>query len=273
MGQKSNTLTLKKVQKSLSTQGNVKESKIFLFGFTFLDFLEQLLNQKNVTLTDKTLNFINNKVYLSLTLFFKTTKLKNYKNRYIKNLKLSKRRDYITKFVVSELSLLKTNLISLNLRIINKEVNEKLAKLLYIKTKRFIKTLLTRRFNLFADFIKTTSLFCENKISVSAYLILLAQIFRVLRKKSHNRFLFFLRELFDLLTIKKTRKKLSSDHNINGIKFIVKGKLRGKTRASSNCIQAGPVNIQSIEKKICFAKVHVYSLYGVFGFRLWVYRC
>jgi hypothetical protein len=31
---------------------------------------------------------------------------------------------------------------------------------------------------------------------------------------------------------------------------------------SSSCIQAGSINIQSFEKKICFIKIH--SLYGVF---------
>jgi hypothetical protein len=273
MGQKSNTLTLKKIQKNLSFQGNIKEPKNFIHGVTFLSFLEQLLNQKNVTLADRTLNFVNNEIYLSLTFFFKTTKLKSYKKKYIKSLSLSKKRDYITKFIISELSLLKSSLVSLNIRVLNKEINEKLTKLFYIKTKRFIKTLLTRRFSLFADFIKTTSLFCENKISVAAYLTLLAQIFRVLRKKSHSRFLFFLRELFHLLTVNKTKNKLSSEHDIGGMKFVINGKLRGKTRASSCCIQAGPVNIQSIERKICFAKIHVHSLYGVFGFRLWVYRC
>jgi hypothetical protein len=273
MGQKSNTLTLKKIQKNLNFQGNVKESKEFLYGATFLSFLEQLLNQKNVTLTDRTLNFADNEIYLSLIIFFKTTKLKSYKKKYIKGLKSLKKRNAISRFVLSELSLLKNSLISLNLRVTNKEVNEKLAKLFYIKTKRFVKTLLSRRFSLFADFIKKTSLFCENKISVSAYLVLLAQIFRVLKKKSHSRFLFFLRELFDLLIINKTRKKLSSNHDIYGIRFTMKGKLRGKTRASSSCAQIGPVKIQSIEKKICFAKVQAYSLYGVFGFRLWVYRC
>ena len=72
MGQKSNTLTLKKIQKNLNFQGNVKESKEFLYGATFLSFLEQLLNQKNVTLTDRTLNFVDNEIYLSLIIFFKT---------------------------------------------------------------------------------------------------------------------------------------------------------------------------------------------------------
>lgn len=272
MGQKSNIVTLRKTQKNLSFQGNKRESKQFLYGLTFLNFLEQLLNQKKIILTDKTFSFVNNEVYLSLIFFFKTTKLKSYKKSYLKRLKLSKKKNSITRFILNEISLLKSNIISLNLKVINKEVNEKLANFLYVKTKRFINTLFTRRLSLFADFIKTTSLFCENKISIFAYLSIIAQIFRALRKKAHNRFLFFLRELFSFLTIDKTRKKLSLGHDIKGIKFFVKGKLRGKTRASSSCIQAGSINIQSFEKKICFAKVHVYSLYGVFGFQFWVYR-
>jgi hypothetical protein len=131
MGQKSNTLTPKKIQKSLNFQGNVKELKEFLYGVMFLSFLEKkLLNQKNITLIDKTLNFVNNEVYLSLALFFKTTKLKSYKKKYIKSLKSLKKQDDITRFILSELSLLKSNLNSLNLRVTNKEVNGKLAKLL-----------------------------------------------------------------------------------------------------------------------------------------------
>jgi hypothetical protein len=272
MGQKSNTVTLRKTQKNISFQGNKKEPKQFLYGLTFLSFLEQLLNQKNIILTDKTFSFVNNEVYLSLIFFFKTTKLKSYKKGYLKDLKLSKKKNSITKFIINEISLLKSNIVSLNLKVINKEVNEKLANFLYVKTKRFIKTLFTRRFSLFADFIKTTSLFCENRISTFAYLSMIAQIFRALRKKTHNRFLFFLRELFSFLTIDRIRKKLSLGHDIKGIKFFVKGKLRGKTRSSSSCIQAGSINIQSFERKICFAKIHVYSLYGVFGFQFWVYR-
>ena len=278
MGQKSNTLTLRKTQKNLSFQANERESKQFLYGLRFLCFLEQLLNQKNILLTDKTVNFINSKVYLNLTFFFKTVKLKSYKKNYSKDLnyvrnKYSKKRDYITKFFISELNLLRTNFVSLNLRIINKEVNENLADFFYDKTKRFIKTLFTRRFNLFADFIKSTSLFFETKISLQAYLSLLAQIFRVLRKKTHSRFLFFIRELLCLLTIaNKNIKKLSSVHNIKGIKFLINGKLRGKTRSSSSCIQVGSVPIQSLAKNLSFAKINIFTMYGVFGFRIWIHR-
>ena len=49
MGQKSNTLTLRKTYKNLSFQGTKKESKQFLYGLKFLSFLEQLLNQKNMS--------------------------------------------------------------------------------------------------------------------------------------------------------------------------------------------------------------------------------
>lgn len=183
-----------------------------------------------------------------------------------------KERNGITKFLIQELHLLRSNFISLNLRIINKEVNEKIAKVFYIKTKRFIKTLLPRRFNLFIDFIKITSLFCENKIDIQAYLSLLAQIFRVLRKKTHSRFIFFLRELLSLLTVDKAKKKLSLKHDIKGIKLLINGKLRGKARSSSSCVQAGSVPIQSLDKKLSFAKIHVYTLYGIFGFRIWILR-
>lgn len=272
MGQKSNILTSRKVQKNLSFHESDKRPRQFLYGLKFLAFLEQLLNQKSIVLTDKTLNFINNKVYLNITFFFKTAKLKGYKKNYSKSLTVSKERNSITKFFVKELSSLKVNFISLNLRVINKEVNERIGRFFYAKTKRFIKTLLSRRFNLFVDFIKTTSLLCENKISVQAYLSILAQIFRVLRKRIHSRFLLFLKEIFSLLTIVKSHNKRSLDHNIKGIKILVNGKLRGKTRSSSSCIQMGAVPSQSLDKNVSFAKIHIYTLYGVFGFRMWIHR-
>ena len=272
MGQKANLLTLRKVQKNLSFQGNEKESKKFLYGLKFLSFFEQLLSQKNIILTDRTLNFVNNEIFLNLSFLFKTTKLKNYKKIYQNNIKISKNRNHITKFFLEEFKIFKNNCILLNLRIINKEINEKIGKIFYNKTKRFIKILLSRRFNLFADFIKATSLFCENKIFIQAYLTLIAQIFRVLRKNTHSRFLLFLRELLHLLTITNNGKRLSLSHNIKGAKFLINGKLRGKTRSSSSCVQVGSVPIQSLGKKISFAKIHVYTLYGIFGFRLWIHR-
>ena len=52
MGQKSNILTLRKAQKNLSFWESEKESKKFLYGLKFYFFLEQLLNRKNILLTN-----------------------------------------------------------------------------------------------------------------------------------------------------------------------------------------------------------------------------
>ena len=68
MGQKSNTITLRKGQKSLSLFGNGTDNRGFLFGLQFLTSLEQLFSQKNVLVVNKTLNFINNQCFLTVIL-------------------------------------------------------------------------------------------------------------------------------------------------------------------------------------------------------------
>jgi ribosomal protein S3 len=73
-------------------------------------------------------------------------------------------------------------------------------------------------------------------------------------------------------TLLTENEKSFSISNIYGIKFIVNGKLLGKTRADSSCIQVGAVPIQAIDKHVEFSRLHVYTLYGAFGFKIWVYR-
>ena len=132
--------------------------------------------------------------------------------------------------------------------------------------------LFSRRFNLLIDFIKITALFCEKKVPLQTFLSLLGQIFRILQKRKHSRFFFFLKYLFQLLVSNSEFKSSLAMSNIDGIKFVVNGKLQGKTRADSSCIQVGAVPIQSLDKNVEFSRLHVYTLYGVFGFRMWVYR-
>jgi ribosomal protein S3 len=94
----------------------------------------------------------------------------------------------------------------------------------------------------------------------------------VLQKKTHSRFLLFLKIVFDLLVLNKKVKKLSKKSNVKGLKFVLNGKLKGKTRASSAYGQFGCVSISTIVQNTVFAKLHIYTLYGVFGLRAWVYR-
>ena len=73
MGQKSNLLTLRaaNVQTNLLTEN----SKLFIYGFLFLNFFEKLLRKKNVLLVNKELNFEANKGFLNCSVFFKSVKL------------------------------------------------------------------------------------------------------------------------------------------------------------------------------------------------------
>lgn len=52
---------------------------------------------------------------------------------------------------------------------------------------------------------------------------------------------------------------------------MVSGRIRGKPRSSSTLIQSGNVPTQSITKDIDFASSHIYTLYGVFGIKIWSY--
>ena len=274
MGQKSNTITLRKVQKNLSFWESEKESKQFLYGLKFSFFLEQLLNRKNILLVDKTINYVNSQCFFNLTLFFRMSKLAFLKKKITKAHRFHpfSRNAVLVKLFFKQLKYLKTNLILLNFKNINKDVNADLVKLLYQKIGRFAGVLFSRRFNLLIDFVKVASLFCEKKVPLQTFLSMLGQIFRILPKRKHSRFFFFLKYIFSLVVSSSEFKVLPTMSNISGIKFVVNGKLQGKTRADSSCIQVGAVPIQSLNKSIEFSRLHVYTLYGVFGFRMWVYR-
>jgi ribosomal protein S3 len=58
------------------------------------------------------------------------------------------------------------------------------------------------------------------------------------------------------------------DFGIKGIKFVINGKIKGKTRSTSNSISFGKVPTQSVSKNIDYSKIHVFTIYGVFGFKL-----
>jgi ribosomal protein S3 len=106
-----------------------------------------------------------------------------------------------------------------------------------------------------------TLLLGENKITPKTYLIILAQIFRNLTKKKHTRFIFCFKFVFNYLLLFS---------EIKGIKFIINGKLLGKTRASTLKIEKGSISINTKSVNLMFGKIEVHTLYGVFGFKLWL---
>jgi small subunit ribosomal protein S3 len=81
--------------------------------------------------------------------------------------------------------------------------------------------------------------------------------------KKHNFFLNFLTQALFLLV----KSKLSC---IKGLKILIKGRLNGKLRAKSKLIEIGKIPLQTINSKINYSTSVSYSLYGTFGFKVWI---
>ena len=273
MGQKSNLITLKKSTTDLNLINS--ETKTFLYSLQYLNYFEILLNKKNIWIIKKTFLMSSANSYLTLDLFYRSVKTTFYKK---KGLVLSKKQNLIQKnkgFVnlfTKNFPLNRVNSIICNVTNLNKDINNSVLVSLYNKTKKFIANIFVRRFNLYIDFVKLTTLLIQNKIKADKFIYILALIFKSLSKRVHTRFLFFLKALFKIIISISGARENNLLNAISGFKFIINGKLQGKTRAASSCIQEGSVPIQSLSKNIEFAKSHVYTLYGVFGIRVWIYK-
>lgn len=347
MGQKANTLTLRKNTNRLESFAS--NSKTFLNTTEYINTLKRSLEKKNVIIISHSFIATTDTFNLSLNLFFKTRKVQRYlrkkfklggklspqklrrrrwlvrrsnrtktwlKRRRVKiedkekflakrekilsdrynrlkkrrrkfRRKLRKKRTFIklrskrerrskkflTKKAASKnigwtktLSTLTKELSSNNLIInqttlINKQVNIKIVRILHSNLRFFKKSLFSRRLDLYYDFLKLTSLLITKKVKIDVYNMILGRIFKFLMKKSHNKFFSFLKKLSHLVTRSST---------IEGIKFGINGKLKGKLRAKSFRLEIGKIGIQTIASDIDFSKVHINTLYGCFGLKTWI---
>lgn len=334
MGQKSNTLTLRKDRTRLESYAS--NSKTFLNANDYINTLKRSLEKKNVIVVSHSFDATTDTFDLSLNLFFKTRKVQRYlkkkfkvklgakklenrkwfywrtKNRkaWLKRRKIAanpikkkkknvyrvrmrrmmrklhrrgvfkkwvlraknKKRSFLLKKASKNIGWTKTlstltknlpsnNLIVHKITLLNKQINMKIVRIIHNKLKFFKKMLFSRRFDLYYDFLKLTSLLITRKVKIGVYNVILGKIFKYLMKKSHNKFFNFLKKLSYLIT------KSSS---IGGIKFGINGKLKGKLRAKSFKLEIGKIGIQTITSDIDFSKVHINTLYGCFGLKTWI---
>ena len=202
--------------------------------------------------------------FLKLILLRKKTKLGNLNiNKF----------NVITKnslFPKKIIELNKLNNATLNFVNLNKKINNQKSLTLYKAIKKSIFVLLKKKRYLLLDFIRATILLIEAKISVKIFAIFIGQIFASLTKKSHNRFFLILKALFKVII---SDTLIPNDIlKIEGIKLTIGGRLRGKTRADVRSITVGTVPLQSASKHIEYFKQHVFTIYGAFGLKIWVYR-
>ena len=267
MGQKANIFSLKKL--IYSSEYLNLNTKLFLYNFSFSKVLEKLLFKKHILVVENKPFFQNNQIFFNLIVFLRTAKLIKYKKKSkIKKNQKEKKTKFLVSFLKNQFSLFNFNLFIFNIKIINKFLDKIFIFNFYQKIKYFLKSLFNRRFTLFLDFLKINSLFKDNFISAKIYIFFLALIFKNLQKKRHRTFLEFVELVFRILITLNNSSKTS----IKGIKFLVSGRLGAKSRSSSAQILIGSVPTQNVSKHIEFSKTHVYTVYGAFGFKLWVHR-
>lgn len=85
MGQKSNTLTLRK--QSIDTNALSLNSVMLLNSLRLLTYLNYIFNKRGVMIMAESLNVVNNQLYIKLDLFYKSFKISSYKNKIKSQLK------------------------------------------------------------------------------------------------------------------------------------------------------------------------------------------
>ena len=301
MSQKSNLITLRKNNFINITTQN---SKIWISFLKFIDNLNFLFSKRQILLCNYFIGVENSLVFLELFLFYQQKfflfkRSKSYRRARNKRLRFSSRRVKKIKSkkksllnIFSTLSTLyKLNSYLVKVRVLNKALKRstrrRLANSLFLKTKKFSNNLFARRRTLYLDFLYLTSLFVHSKITTKLFLNLLGTIFRRLSKKIHQKFVYFIKIVFNfllkihssyeklpanLLNKKKLRSLSSLTHQILGVKFRVSGRFRAKDRAASKLVVLGNIPTSSLGKDVDFSACHVHTIYGTFGLKIWVHK-
>jgi ribosomal protein S3 len=154
-----------------------------------------------------------------------------------------------------------------NLFIIFQNVNKRLSlKLTKIQTKFLKKELLALRRESRNKFFKETvnilviSVIKKNSAQLLAELI----AYQLSTNKRHNFFLIFVKRFLITLV---SEKKFS---NVSGVKFTIKGRFNGVSRARKRIYESGKIPIQTIDSNINYYEATSYTPNGTFGVKVWI---
>ncbi len=260
------------LKKTTNTFDLLSQNKFLITNSLLLKTeLTNVLARKELLTSSINFALSNNTTIITIYGFTRTNRLLKYR-RFLKKIKNKNKKTKAQKLKHKKLlplfsqnfnKFLTKNNIILNYINLNKSLNKKLLAKNYIQYKNFNSTLFQRNLNLFLDFIKVITLIEKNKINVSILLTILGQIFMNIAKGKHNKFVLFITTIFANITKSKKSK-------ISGAKFIINGRLKGKPRANTTKIYKGSTELNTITANCIYKKIHVYTVYGAFGFKLWI---
>lgn len=266
MAQKANLYSLRKRSPKINISLS-NHSKLVIHLILFIENFNQLLNRHGIWVIQTQLLTQKNSCQLYVNIYISAKQIVLYKKYSLikKPLKIviNQNKNILFKLFAKFFKFYTKSLYFFHFRCINSKVNVKLLKVFYPLTIQQLKQLFVRRFNLLIDFLTITTLLCQNLFSANQYLLLLSKIFKFLIKRRHFIFLEFLDKIFKLIY---------ENSSIRGLKFVLNGKIKGKTRAKKVIIKRGGVANQTVDADIDFSVMHTYNRYGAFGMRLWIQR-
>jgi hypothetical protein len=189
--------------------------------------------------------------------------------------------------------LFKNNYISIKLNILNTFISKKVFRSLKKKFKFFKKKLFNRRLTFYLDFIRILILYKSSKIKLLTVLSIFCDILKRLTKTLHAKFFLLIKKVFNFFILREKKffmnkkkiflksekgissvrsTKFESLNSIKGIKFSIKGKIKGKLRAKSYNLLIGSSPKNNKNTKVEYYKMHSYTVYGKFGLKFWVHR-
>ncbi len=273
MSKKTNNITLRgiKSEKNLA----YKNFQDYLYFYKFIKNIEHLMYLKNIVMTVNNVNNNLNYLHFNSNIYLNTKKIYFYKklSKKLSFNKINSQNNLINLF--SNLSLkFRLKHIYFNLNFLNKFLNNKIIIIFIKKFKKFFNVLFKKKLNFFFDLVKITILFILKKLTISNYLLILIKIFQLIPKKKHNTFFNFIQLFFNDMVFNTsqifTNHKYTDFYKIEGIKFQIYGKLKGKTRSSKKSLRIGKISLQTLNKSIFFTQLPAFTNSGVFGFNLWI---
>lgn len=72
--------------------------------------------------------------------------------------------------------------------------------------------------------------------------------------------------------MKQTAEKVMANHDVQGVRMILSGRLGGADMSRSEELKKGRVPLQTLRADIDFARVEANLPYGVIGIKVWIYR-
>lgn len=238
------------LQDSVNALLNIPSSYVDVYKLRNL--IKSFANKKDVIVSHLTLIFDGKILMFNTEVYYKTRKLLKYKKRL-------KRKKGVKTTAFSNAS----NPFLIKISNLNMLIHRQKTTKMYVEFKKFEKVLFARSLNLFMDFLKVSSLLEQKKINANVFLYILGQVFKNLHKKKHSRFISFIKVCFDYFL-----KHYSQE--LFGLCFIISGRLRGKPRSSVVKVENGVLNLNTINSKVQYCQLHVYTWYGAFGLKLWI---